>query len=250
VTGETTRDITGETTTTQDEFIRQISRTYIDVPTAEEFLNNFENAYAGFLQGMRETGLSQTDITAALDPGSGIMDTFMDEYMGELAQRAARGEDIFEVVGLEGEPVLIGERPGEVTTTEITRMTTTEAERVLRESGQEVTQESVSQLITADEEEQRRRQEAMTTTTTTDQTVRETEEETTRFAGERRFEETEQLFERPRVVPVFKFSPTEFLQERFPDPGMLSTVVRARAGQRRAVATRGTTGVVAGVQRA
>jgi hypothetical protein len=199
---------------------------------------------------MREAGLSQTDIAAALDPGSGIMDTFMEEYMGELSQRAARGEDIFEVVGLEGEPEFLGTRPGAVTTTEITRMTTTEAERVLRESGQEVTQESVSQLITSDEDEQRRRQEAQTTTTTTDQTVRETEEETTRFVGETRFEETQEIWRQPQVVPVFKFSPTEFLQERFPDPGMLSTVVRARAGQRRAVATRGTTGVVAGVQRA
>jgi hypothetical protein len=225
--GETERDIVSTTTAQFDELIKQVSRVYVDVPTPEEFLDDFSNAFVGYAQDMVEAGMSQGDINLMLDPGTGFMQTMLNEYMGNLAQRAARGEDLFDIAGLEGAPELVGTRPGAVTEQEITRMTRTQAEQVLKERGEEVTNESVQSVIDDDFQQ---RQSAMTARM--EETVVTTTEETLTETGERRFEETEEIFQRPRVTPIFKFSPGEFLQERFGDDlGQLSVQIRGRKGE-------------------
>jgi hypothetical protein len=245
IRGETERDITGTTTREFDELIRQISRVYIDVPTPEEFLDDFSNAFMGYAQDMVEAGMSQGDINLMLDPGTGFMQTMMSEYMGNLAQRAARGEDLFDIAGLEGAPELIGTRPGAVTVQEITRMTREQAEQVLRERGEQVTTESVQRTI---DEDVQRQQSAITTTQ--DEVTTETRDETLTETGERRFEETEEIFRRPRVAPVFRFSPGEFLQERFGDDiGQLAIAVKGRKGERARIGQTATGGAVVSARR-
>lgn len=209
-TGETEIDSTRTTTTQSLELIKQISREYIDVPTAEEFLDNFETAFSGFAANAAEAGMSSADIDTLLDPRSGFMQSMLQEYMGNLAQRAQAGEDIFEVVGVGGQEERLGTRTGDITETAIGRMTRTEAEQILTERGEEITSESIQSTI---DEDFQTRQETMATTT--EETTTSTQEEITGETGTTRFEETEELFSRPRVTPVFRFSPTEFLLTRF-----------------------------------
>jgi hypothetical protein len=244
--GEAEREITGTTTREFDEFIKQITRVYIDVPTPEEFLDDFGNALAGYAQDMVEAGMSQGDLNLMLDPTTGFMQTMLNEYTGNLAQRAAAGEDIFEVAGVGGEEQLLGTRTGEVTVQDITRMTRTRAEEVLRESGEQVTEESLQRII--DEDTQRQQE---TIRETTDQVTTTERDETVTETGERRFEETEALISRPRLTPVYKFSPSDFLTERFGDDiGQLTAQIRGRKGERGRIAQTATGGPVVSARRA
>lgn len=235
-TGTTQRSITGDTSIKIDESVNQITRTFFEVPTAEAFLNSFSNAFAGFAQRLGEAGLSGADIKNMLDPASGFMQNLLTDYMGDIAERAAKGENPFEVVGLEGDPEFLGERAGRKTERDIVRITETEAEQILRDRGQTVTSESINSVI--DEDFQSKQS---TLAASTDNTATTKESTTTKVTGKESFEEIEQLFRRPELASVFKFSPTDFLQERFgADEGGLSvgrvaTAVRANAPRRRPI---------------
>ncbi|KKK56646.1 hypothetical protein LCGC14_3062440, partial [marine sediment metagenome] len=238
----TTERIRGTETIRSDEFIFQRNRVYIDVPTPEEFLDDFSNAFAGFGQDMLAAGMSPADLNILLDPGSGLMSGLLNEYMGNLAQRAARGEDLFDIAGLGGGEQFLGTRAGRRTDTTfgkktvskakqtITRMTRTQAEEVLRQTGREVTNENVKSVIDGDVQRQRESiatTQDQTTSATEDTTRTETgttEEDITRTeTGRSIFVEQEELFRRSKVTPIFKFSPTDFLGERFGgDTGMLA----------------------------
>lgn len=253
VVGETTRDITATEQTQFLELINRISREYIDVPTAEELLNNFENAFAGFAANATEAGLDQGDVQAMLDPRSGFMQSMLQEYMGEIAQKAEAGEDIYDVVGVDGGEEFLGTRAGDVVSETIGRMSRTQAEEVLRQRGEQITNESVQRVIDEDFQQQQ-----SSLAETTDLTVTETGETISGTTGETRLEETEEIYARPRVTPVFAFSPTEFFLTRFapgtegtPEEvrerflGRMSTEIRTSAPGRRA----GTGTTVAGARR-
>lgn len=95
--------------------------TYVDVPTPEEFLDNFKTAFLGYAQGMRQVGgISQKELTWAMEN----WDVIAAEYTGALAQMALAGQPVFEVVGAAGIPELIGARPGEQYTQVGTEATT------------------------------------------------------------------------------------------------------------------------------
>lgn len=239
--GETIRDITGTESTEFLELVEQISREYIDVPTNEEILDNFETAFSGFAANASEAGLSQADIQTMLDPRSGFMQSMLQEYMGEIAQRAQAGEDLFEVVGVDGGEEFLGTRTGDVVSETIGRMSRTQAEEVLRERGEQVTNESVQRTIDEDFQQQQ-----SSLSETTDQTTTQTEETTSGTTGQTRFEGTEEIFRRPRVTPTFAFSPTEFFLTRFapgtegtPEEvrerflGQMATEIRASAPRQR-----------------
>lgn len=206
-TGRTTT--TGRTVSTDVGATEQISRRFFDVPTEERFLDNFENAYGGFIQGMRERGLGSEDIALALDPATGLMDTLMDEYMGTLSQRALRGEDIFELVGTEEDFRLLRREPGTVSRTtgeskDVTTGETVSAGETTREGGE---------VISTSEQISTQRHEAAGTREST-------------------FREITEVLARPEIAAVFKYSPSEFLAERFENEGQLAAFIQGRKGER------------------
>ncbi|KKN01205.1 hypothetical protein LCGC14_1130060 [marine sediment metagenome] len=235
-----TETVTSEETIRGMEFISQRKRVYIDVPTPEAFLDDFSNAFAGWGQDMLAAGMSPADLNILLDPGSGLMSGLLNEYMGNLAQRAARGEDLFDIAGLGGGEQFLGTRAGErsVTVTKaerkITRITRTQAEEILRQTDRDVTNENIQSVIDDDVQRQqesiataRDKTTATATTGTTKEDITRKEETTSVFA------QTEELFRRPEVMPIFKFSPTDFLGERFDgDVGKLATFVQSKKGER------------------
>lgn len=108
------RNVVQNTTTTQ--------RKYIDVPTPEEFLDDFQNALAGHLQsGIQSGAVSHQAAQWALSHASQLLDT----YTGHLAQMAAQGQQIFKANLPSGDPQYLGTRIGDVTQTQGSTQTNT-----------------------------------------------------------------------------------------------------------------------------
>lgn len=198
-----------QTTSTKTSITEQISKRFFDVPTPEEFLNDFEVAYGGFLEGMRESGLGSSQIALALDPATGLMDSLMAEYMGGLAERANAGEDIFGLVGTEEDFELLRTEPGtESITKGKDKSVTTEQEKT---SGSSVSDSGASSTRAGSS----------------------SGKSTSEGTSESIFKEKTQVFSRPKIASVFKFSPTDFLEERFHgDAGELATFVESEKGVR------------------
>ncbi len=193
------------TKSTQSSITEQISKRFFDVPTPEEFLNDFEVAYGGFLEGLREEGLGTSQISLALDPASGIMDILMAEYMGGLAERANAGEDIFGLVGTEEDFELLRTEPG------------TESKTAGKDTS--VTQEKGASKTAS--------------TSGSGSTGTSASKSVSEGTSESIFKEKTQVFSRPKIAAVFKFSPTNFLEERFHgDAGELATFIESRKGER------------------
>lgn len=223
--------------TSVDEAINVAQRVFFDIPTPEQFLDNFENAFAGFAASMRDAGLGDTDLRAMLDPSTGFIQSMFSEYMGKVAQRAQAGESPYELVGLEGETKQVGQREGDVVETDTTRLTVVEAEEILRKSGQQVTQSAVDSII---KESGKKSSSDSQETSSSSQTDSGTSKSTSTTKATSKTVVTENLFSRPGVARVFKFSPTDFLLEKFDvdnvddvSTGMLSTLIKANAPLRR-----------------
>ena len=85
-------------------------RKYIDIPTPEEFMDDFQNGFATHVKAMRKSGgLSLNQARWLLDNP----DMFFDEYIGELGTRAARGEQIFEPTRFDPSTNYMGTRAGD-----------------------------------------------------------------------------------------------------------------------------------------
>ena len=215
-TGDTAVDRTTQTARdtftreTVDEITNQIQRVFFAVPTPEEFLNDFGNAFSGFVANAAEAGLGGSDLQQLQDPRSGFMQQMLSEFMGEISQRAAKGEEIFELAGLGGEPEKVGDRPGQRVETETERTTRLETEAATRGTTRTITTPVDGVEGGAAGEEAG---EPVTRTTT----EAGGETGTTETEAERRsvFEETEEIFQRPNITPIFKFSPSNFLLQRF-----------------------------------
>jgi len=198
-----------QSTGTSFSVTEQVSRRFFDVPTPEEFLNDFEVAYGGFLEGLREEGLGTSQIALALDPASGIMDILMGEYMGGLAERANAGEDIFGLVGTEEDFKLLREEPG----------TESETKRVDESVSIEKGGSSGSS--------------ASSSGSSSSSKGSSSGKSTSKDTSESTFKDTTEVFSRPKIASVFKFSPTDFLAERFKgDAGELATFIESRKGER------------------
>ncbi|KKN83845.1 hypothetical protein LCGC14_0294980 [marine sediment metagenome] len=212
-TGESRVSLTGSFETTRDEVVDRVVSRYINLPTPEEVLDDFEislNAYIGDLVAAGTLG--SRDASLAIGQ---MMPVFLNDYLAEIGQRAARGEDIFRVVGLEGEPEFLGTRPGE----QVTSKTSTEERRRGGTTEQAVrtrAETEAGERVTAQE----------TTTTRQDTNVTEREKTTQRLSEE------EQIFGRPNLAAIRAFSPTDFLKQRYGTPGQLATAIRSRKGER------------------
>ncbi len=273
VTGNTDVDINGNTNITRTGRFREESDIirvreiikFIDVPTAEAVLDDFETGFEGFLAGMRQQGLSQTDMGFARDS----FDSFFNDFLGDLALRAANGEDVFTVVGVDANEVFLGERLGgasettttgtETTTGQQTEESVSERETREREEREQSTQTDQTSTATQDGESSTRTEsDDQTRTDTRDETTTVDQEETTNTETDNVTEidqretdfEIEQIVQRDRIDVVRSTSPGQFLSGRFSSPGALSTAVRSRAGQEDARRRRGTSGIVSGARQA
>lgn len=186
------------------------------MPTPEKFLDNFEVAYGGFLETMRDSGLGSGDIGLALDPATGLMDRLLGEYMGGLAQRAEAGEDIFEIVGTEEDFELLRTEPG-------TESITKEERESVSTSGSSGGSGSRTERQTEDGE---------VVSTSTDKSSS-TGKSTSKDTSLSTFKGVTEVLSRPEISAVFKFSPGDFLTERFHgDAGELATFVQSEKGVR------------------
>jgi hypothetical protein len=78
---------------------------YIDVPTPEEFLDDFRTAFLGNVKTFTETG---TLNRAEMEWAQNNWDVFANEYVGALAQKAQKGEEVFKVIGAGGAETPVG----------------------------------------------------------------------------------------------------------------------------------------------
>ncbi len=177
----TTRDITSKETTAID----RKERRYIDVPTPEEFLDDFRNGLSTHLKNITGMGgVSRLALGWVLDN----MDMFLNDYLGTLGQMAARGEDIYNVVGATGEPQFLGERPGEV----MSQTSKTEKEEQVSQMAKTLGDAGFSQ--------------------------EEVDNITSRLHSTEDFalKTTEEVFRRPKLSYVAKLSPLQHLEQKFP----------------------------------
>ena len=214
----------------------QINRRFFEVPTPEEFLDNFEVAFGGFLSNMRDSGLSPGDIGLALDPATGLMDLLLGEYMGGLAQRAAAGEDIFSIVGTEEDFKLLRTEPGTESIEKGTSQNTTKGSST--SSGGSSTQSPT------DPDEEKRAFDFgpqqpgagagdSEETSRSKQSGSSTSESDSKDTSLSTFKSVTQVLSAPKIAAVFSFSPGSFLDERFHgDAGELATFIASRKGER------------------
>lgn len=116
----------GSTTTVTN--TRGREAVYYDIPSDEEFLNDFNTAYGTYLSGLMSAGqLNSVEVNWLL----GNSDVVYTAFIAEQGRRAERGEDIFGVLNPEdasAAPTKIGERQGDQRTT-VTNSVQTSAER-------------------------------------------------------------------------------------------------------------------------
>lgn len=201
----TDRNVEQDSITTRvvDSLTKTTQQVFFNVPTAEQFLNEFEKSFAGFAANAAAAGLGAGDVQQMLNPQSGFMQQLFQQYLGEIAQRALDGEDPFVLQGQDGQtPVAIGERPGPTTTTEEDRTTET-----TEETDTTVAEDTRSTTRAEDEAQQRDQQ-----STTREQTSS-TGTEDSSFRGEEQI--TEELFQRDAIQPILRLTPTNFFLQAF-----------------------------------
>jgi len=172
---------------------QRTSRQYLDIPTPEEFLDRFETGLATHVKAQVQAG--------KLSRGAGLWlldnpDVLYSDYMADLGARAAKGEQIFKPVGVEGTPEFLGTRAGAVETSQ-----TEEATKALEKAQQSATAVQAAGAGGGGGGTTQRQ-----TTTTT-----QTEEQQKALS---QLEQTQQIFARPKLNYAYAISPMEYLQQR------------------------------------
>lgn len=222
-----TQDITTTTTVTGEEEITTERREveFIEYPTPEEFLDNFQVGLATWVDSLARIGA--TDVNTR-DFALANPQLFLDRYIAELGRRAAEGQNIFEIVGLEGAAERLGERFGGRVTEETTRVG--EEQRISDTELEQLIQTTIDRLTTtmADDVPQDITE---TIRETLQGVFREHRETTTRedFTRIASTLVTEEIFGRPRLAAVSRLSPLDFLRESFA-PTELANLAAAESG--------------------
>ena len=238
----TDTSVTGQTDINRDsiineiqDFVTQRSLTqFVDIPTADEFLDNFQVGFTTYIGGLVDAGeLSSSDAQIARENSN----FFLNDYLAELGSRAAAGENIFKVVGVPGggsfQDALeqarltedLGTRPGGTTVVETTAEGTVAEETTEQVVGtQTQVTDGVPSTVARDTEET-----VVSTTATTGQTTSVTED-------------IEQIVSRPNLAVVNILSPIDFLNQKFPSAGALATTIRGRFGTASSQALRARSG--------
>ena len=240
--------VTGTFREDTDRIINRTITTFIEVPTAEEVLDDFDTAFEGWLASMSQSGLSDIDVARARE----LRNDFLGDYLGELANRALAGEDPFKVVGVEGERIFLGEVEGATTTEEGRTVTQEEIDRQTKEDiNRKVdSQSTVSQDVTQDGETQEAAGKATEREQTAIDAKTNLEQDTVGLETTKTdITETERIVQIPNITPVRAFSTTDFLEKRFGgDTGKIATFLGGKAGRREGTRRRGL-GVRAGASR-
>lgn len=193
--GATARTVTEKTEreTNLSRTVSQMTRQYVEVETPAEFLDNFVNGLRTHVLNLTQSGQLTTPAAMWVLDNS---DIFLDQYLGELGQKAAKGEEIFKVVGVEGEPKKLGLRAGAVQTTQDVTAGTQQAKSV-QQAVENVLSGAVGGVVAGG---------ATSTATTT------TSEE--KFKENQAISEMQQLdvYQMPRIAQVATLSPLAFLQ--------------------------------------
>ena len=191
-------------------------REYLDIPTPEEFLDQFSVALATHTQQLVEAGELDRDTAQWIMDNP---DLLFDEYIGEMGQRAAAGEQIFEPVGLEGEPELAGVRPGRQ---EVRDVATTRG--------------ALTETLTQAQQTAQATRGGITTPAATQRTTQEQTRLTERQRLGATFAETEEVYTRPKLGYVYAVSPLDWLTEFKPATEITYGATREkgrREGERR-----------------
>lgn len=100
----TNRNITSNTQT------KQTTREYVDLPTPEEFLDDFTNAYNIHITGLVQSGAIRPEVAAFARE---MQNEIFGEYLREQTKRMLSGEPLWKVVGLNADEKVLGARQGD-----------------------------------------------------------------------------------------------------------------------------------------
>lgn len=214
VEGVTTVTREGATETERETTVSQTR--FIEMPTPEEFMDDFTNGLSAFVIQLRREGRITRD---AADWALDNPDFFLDRYITAIQDMIDAGKDIFRPVGATGDPIFLGER--EAGTEEI-ESTGIDRERILSEvlanEREQIEEEVIRDLIatgTVETTEQQQQVDAEI-----DRRVeRRTQtliNEAIQFFGTETTITTEQVFSIPRPTNVFVLAPGDFLSSEFP----------------------------------
>jgi hypothetical protein len=95
--------------------IKQTAVTYVDLPTPEEFLDDFTNSYNIHITGLVQTGAIRPEVA---EFARSMMGEVFGEYLRERTAGLLKGEPLWKVVGLNADNKLLGSRTGDQTQTD------------------------------------------------------------------------------------------------------------------------------------
>ena len=236
---QTRTTIEGVTTVTREGEVERerettISRTrFVEMPTPEEFMNDFTTGLIAFTRDLRKKGLITRD---AADWMMDNPDFFYERYISDLSDRIDAGEDIFQVVGATGEPIFLGER---VAGTEEIESTGIDRERILIEvlanEREQISEEVIRDITSTGTIETTEQQQQVDSEI--DRRIAERTQtlinEAIQFYGTESTITTEQVFSIPRPASVFKIPPLSFLSSQF-SPAAVENIAAGRRGTEQA----------------
>lgn len=198
---------------------KQLTTRYVDLPTPDEFLDDFENSYNIHITGLVQTGAISPAVAQFARENAGNV---FGEYLREQTARLLKGEPLWRVVGQNADNQLIGRRTGEFAETE-----TEQAENIQRNiSESQSTTASGGAVTRAQEEAAARLQQQPTAATQVTETAAQspagqavesststgTSTEDTLSKEKSRFTQDEALVSRNRLGYVSNLAPLDFLK--------------------------------------
>ena len=228
-TTETRTETTG-TTGTEDTTIGRVETHYVELPTPEKLLDDFDNVMIEYTDTLFRAGdINRTTRDWMMDnPGF-----FWRDFIAEQYRRIRAGEEVWNVVGVGGPQVRLGSRPGEAVQQELTtlihqvstgRLT---IEQVVEQTIDRLTEEAGTQGEGVVDTELRQ---AITEAVNSVYNQFSTETQDTKRAETLRLLTIEEVIARPELDKVFAFSPTDFITGRF-TPTELMNIAVAEPGR-------------------
>lgn len=182
---------TNRTTNIVSDTVSRTDRTttrYVDVPTPDEFLDDFDNAFSIHVEGLVQTGQLRPEVAQFAQQNRSL---FFGEYLREQVGRLLKGEPLYKVTGTSADERLIGSRRGEVTQD---KGTSRQTERATS---------AASQTAVPSETPLGKAIESAST---------ETENRTEQSTYDTTLDETEALIQRNKLAVVANLSPLDFLK--------------------------------------
>jgi hypothetical protein len=177
---------------------------YVDLPTPEEFLSDFQNAYNIHITGLVQTGALRPEVA---DFARSMLGEVFGEYLRKQTERLLQGEPLWKVVGVNPDEKLLGARPGEQTSQ---RTTGTESQSTTTSGTATGTPSTGAQSTTTSGTAT-----GTPSTTAVGQAIESggSESLTTNFDAESSLNETQALVQRNKLAAVPTLAPLDFLKD-------------------------------------